>query len=178
MRTVARRSVAAASIVSLVSTGCAADVDAPADEPPATRLTRLSPDESGRDVWFDTERGEECQPCATEYNGTRCFPRFTTIDGSQLRYGDPDCTELIAWADLANPSDEYVAYVDGATRPTTLYSIYNVLERRSGSGGRPTQTDSFYLAGNKCAPHKREAIRAHLRISYSIHPGVFALVRE
>lgn len=161
----------------VVICGCSSGAELPDDatEPPSSRLTFIEIDAAGRDVWYDADRKEECSPCATEHNGTRCFPRFTDIDGSQLRYIDAECTTLIAWTDLDDASDKYVAYADYGASPPVVYSIYSVIERHLEPDGQPVPTESYRLEGSKCVPRKKESVRAHLRISYSIHPSQFAL---
>jgi hypothetical protein len=148
------------------ASACACGVDA--GEDPPSRLVLLRTDEHGARIWYDAERGEECQSYPTESSGNRCFPRFTGISAAQLGYRDGECRNLVAWTTLDRPSDRYVAVLS-AGGDKIVGSFFGVL--------KVSESDERYvMASGACVYDKSGDAGTCADITTMLRPQEFAPV--
>jgi hypothetical protein len=124
----------------------------------------------GTEVWYDNDRREVCTAFATEGSGVRCFPRFTRIDPSDMRYADSACEAVVVWADLEQPWHAYVA--DASVEPRLMRSIYKIVEPVEA----PEAVEPHALFEGACAPYPIDSMRSVYKITTRIHPEEFAPV--
>ena len=155
------------AILTAVALACAA-----CGEEERSRLNMIDVDPDGTEVWSDNERSEVCAAYATEENGTRCFPRFTRVYPSDLRYADSACETLAVWVDLERPKHAYVAYVANDER--LVYSIFKIIEKIESPDGGVVEPHAWF--DNKCGPYPIESIRSTYKITTRIHPEEFSPV--
>jgi hypothetical protein len=134
------------------------------------RLSMIDVEPDGTEVWYDNERREVCTAFATEESGTRCFPRFTRIDPSDMRYADSACEAVVVWVDLEQPWHAYVA--DASVEPRIMRSIYKIVEPVEA----PETVEPHALLEGECGPYPISSIRSIYRITRRIHPEEFAPV--
>ena len=138
--------------------------------PAEDRLDRIDLDPDGSIVFYDNERREVCTAYATEANGPRCFPRFTAIDPSQLRYIDVACETLVVWTELEQPWHAYVA--DASSAPRLMRSIYKIVEPVEA----PETVTPHALLDGECGPYPIGLSLPVYTITTRIHPEEFAPV--
>jgi hypothetical protein len=154
----------AIAAVLFFASACAGAADG--DAPP--RLILIRTDVHGDYVWYDTERMEECQSHATEYNGYRCFPRFTRIEPGQLGYIDDECKNIVAWTAMERPNDRYVAVVSTVDEDV-IDSFFGVLKTSEAD-------DRYGVVSGECTRDKSAEAGACAEITSRLSPREFAPV--
>lgn len=152
-------------LAAMIAVACAACC--PDDE---QRLSMIDVEPDGTEVWYDNDRREVCVAFATEGSGTRCFPRFTAIAPSDIRYADSACEALVVWAKLEQPWHAYVADVSVEAR--LMRSIYKIV----GSVEAPETVDPHALLDGACGSHPIESSLPAYKVTNRIHPEEFAPV--